>query len=606
MQLLIGNIYTKVDGTETELDIIKTATKIDVKYYAKQKGAKHGEWKQREVHYFRHETSDFPTGLLPRVCKAAQISGAEVSFEDVRDCPSNVRYEEINLTLPPLPVSESDYSFQEIAVEDAVKMERGLMHYPTGSGKTVIMARIINRLKKSSLIIVPNLTLLNQTVEKFQEYFGDQYIGMLGAGKRLNIKAPIVVATQQTLYSLFKQSEVKKIVDENVEQMRENSFVFDQYFKYFSENVPACVTEYRSEYFIRKGKEWRSCDADVYDSASENGRHERKIPVKIDLDLAIKAVKKYKFFGEIVDRFDLMFIDECHHVATSGKQFVRDKYTGKWIQKENLSNTWWNVAMAIGAYYRFGMSATLATPDSPNDQFILESTTGRIISSIGVSELIKRNVLCPVDATMIKLDLPKRNLWATKYSYEEIEGRLVRTGVKEEGAYEFNILNNSRRNDIIIDLALKRQADGQKVLIIVDRIKDQGRAVASGLGDNCVFLTGGSKKDERKKGLNKVLNDNKILIGTIFKEGFDMPAINTLIMAGGGRSIKAVIQKVGRVLRMAAGKTRAELFDFYDADDSMCEEHSEVRKEVYESEDQYRLVVVREELYEKDEAHSRA
>jgi superfamily II DNA or RNA helicase len=602
INLLIDNLYTRVEITgETggqDLDTIVRATKIVIRYYSKRKGAAHGEWKERDVHYYRSESRDFPTGLLPRVYAAAKTAGAQVSFDDRREKPGADDHPDLRLSLPSLPTSQADYSFQELAVDDAIKVGRGLLHYPTGAGKTVIMARVIDRLKVDSLVIVPNLTLVNQTYTKFQDYFGEHAVGMLGEGKRLNPGAPIIIATQQTLYSVFKRSEIRRVVEECAPLMTSDG-EYRRCFTYFATQVPECVVEYTSEYYVKDGREWSRCNQELYEAAPERQRHELKIPTVIDPGIALDLVRSWPRFGDLVNRFKLMFIDECHHTACSGAQNVRDKYTGKWVQKENLSNTWWEVAMAIPAYYRFGMSATLNTADSPNNQFVLESVCGRVISSIGVSDLIDRNVLCPVRATMIRICSPARTVWATKYIYEKVEGKLVRTGVKEPGAYEYNILNNERRNQIIVDLALDCQARGAHVLIIVERIKDQGWKLAHEIGeDRCVFLTGGHTKQERDRGISDVKSNGKILIGTIFKEGFDMPAIDTLIIAGGGKSMKATIQKLGRVLRVSKDKDYATLYDFYDDDQgSMCTKHSEIRRQIYAGEPKYELKIVDEKEY---------
>ena len=74
-----------------------------------------------------------------------------------------------------------------------------------------------------------------------------------------------------------------------------------------------------------------------------------------------------------------------------------------------------------------------------------------------------------------------------------------------------------------------------------------------------------------------------VLIGTVFGEGIDLPRLDTVIMAAGGKSERLVIQRMGRALRPFDGKQRARIIDFLDQDGGMLERHSRQRMEVYRS-----------------------
>lgn len=65
------------------------------------------------------------------------------------------------------------YKQQLEAVEAAIKHDQGIICMPTGSGKTVVMALLINRLQVKTLIIVPTLELQHQLTSCFLQYFGD-------------------------------------------------------------------------------------------------------------------------------------------------------------------------------------------------------------------------------------------------------------------------------------------------------------------------------------------------------------------------------------------------------------------------------------------------
>lgn len=495
-EVFIPTVASEEDKNVREL--IREVTSISIHYYTKRKGQRHPEKKVRKVGYYTGRY--FPTGLLPRVIRA--IKGKiEYKIFDVRHLDAKVY--KFPLELPLLPIKNADYSFQERAVDIAYTRQRGLFKYPTGSGKTIIMAKIIQRLGVKSLVVVPNLQLFNQTYEKFCQYFGESIVGKYGEGDSSGLERsrPIVIATQQSLYSMMK--------------------------------------------------------------------------------------KDCGYFNSVVGKqFQALFIDECHHIATNSG-FVRDKL-GKWVRKENPANSWHAVAMNIDAYYRFGFSATIELDDNSNDQFVLESVTGQVLDTISVSELIERNVLCPIKVTMVKSSAEKCGVW------RNIWGRNKESGERElleYGAYEHNIINNQDRNNLIASVAKQLHKSGKRVLILVDLVEEHGKVIHK-LLPNSVFLYGGSNKKERQKQLKKVEEDGSILIGTIFKEGFDMPAMDVLIIAGGGNSSRSLLQKIGRVLRVSRGKDYAIVVDFYDQDESMCERHSESRLKVYQSEPMYKVEVI--------------
>ena len=265
----------------------------------------------------------------------------------------------------------------------------------------------------------------------------------------------------------------------------------------------------------------------------------------------------------------VLVIDECHHVNTA---------PAKGRDKKIVANTWWEVAMAIPATYRFGVSATLNTEDSPNNQFVLESVTGKVIYYISVSELIKRKVLVPMQINMIRREAIPCRVWKTR----EIHGEVV------DGAYDINIIDADDRNRWIAQIANNLHKQGRKVLVLVDLVGRHGEFLAE-LIPNSVFLSGKHKRNERDEGIEQFVKQNKVLISTIVKEGFDVPAIDAVIIAGGGKSHKMLIQKLGRARRITPGKSWAEVWDFYDDDGEssmgprMCARHSEERLKIYKS-----------------------
>lgn len=74
-----------------------------------------------------------------------------------------------------------------------------------------------------------------------------------------------------------------------------------------------------------------------------------------------------------------------------------------------------------------------------------------------------------------------------------------------------------------------------------------------------------------------------LVASTIADEGLDLPILDTLILAGGGKSSTRAFQRVGRVLRLHENKEKAVVFDFIDYT-PMLRRHSRERQKYYERE----------------------
>jgi superfamily II DNA or RNA helicase len=71
----------------------------------------------------------------------------------------------------------------------------------------------------------------------------------------------------------------------------------------------------------------------------------------------------------------------------------------------------------------------------------------------------------------------------------------------------------------------------------------------------------------------------------IFDEGVDVPGIDVLILAGGGKSNIKLLQRLGRGMRTDPDKVQLLVLDFIDDTNRYLFKHSEERLNVYERED---------------------
>lgn len=252
---------------------------------------------------------------------------------------------------------------------------------------------------------------------------------------------------------------------------------------------------------------------------------------------------------------DVLCIDEAHHINVAGKN--------------KIQNTYFQIAMMLDCYYKFGLTATPGDVDSLERE-LLEGATGRVIDHVSSSTLIKRGLLTKPIIQMYKVSPPQRySDWQT--------------------AYRQNVLRNSRRNAKICQLAEKFSNQGKSVLITVTRVDEHG-GLLNDMIEDAVFMSGQTPAEERKQILEDFGNKKiKILISTVVNEGVNIPSMDVIIMAGGGKSNKQTVQRVGRALRKSKNKDKAMIIDFYDCDNGMLERHSKARLKTYKKESEFEI-----------------
>ena len=135
---------------------------------------------------------------------------------------------------------------------------------------------------------------------------------------------------------------------------------------------------------------------------------------------------------------------------------------------------------------------------------------------------------------------------------------------------------------------------GESVLILFKNIAHGEKIynlISQAIGKERVALVDGSTEiEEREKIFDKVRNGEiRVLIGsTIADTGLSISNLSTLILAGGGKSSIKAFQRIGRVLRLSPGKTKATVYDFTDFT-PILKKHSDMRKELYKLESEWKI-----------------
>lgn len=90
---------------------------------------------------------------------------------------------------------------QEEALKALEDRTHGLIKLPTGVGKTLLAEELIYKLGYRTLFLVPSASILNQTVRRFKDRFGDKLVGEFSGKKKQDDKW-ITVATYQSVNAM--------------------------------------------------------------------------------------------------------------------------------------------------------------------------------------------------------------------------------------------------------------------------------------------------------------------------------------------------------------------------------------------------------------------
>src|SRR5574343_1225332 len=142
----------------------------------------------------------FFTGLVPRIQKYYKQNNIDLEitkFPEYVELIESIPIDK-SRTLPGITLRDD----QNRLVEAALKHKRGVIVSVTGSGKTVVALQIMNCFPESNILfLVPNITLLGQTIDELNK-FGFDSICKLGEGNKIINNERIVVSTIQTFKKL--------------------------------------------------------------------------------------------------------------------------------------------------------------------------------------------------------------------------------------------------------------------------------------------------------------------------------------------------------------------------------------------------------------------
>jgi len=136
--------------------------------------------------------------------------------------PAKIWQKDPTFTLNPLELNLKLYDYQEDVVKKCLEVGRGTVVLATAGGKTLITSSLINTVKNTvyknkdsfkCLFIVPSLSLVDQTVDKFREYgVGYTYSKWTGSNP-LNLASDVIVCNLGIMQSKNTDLSFIKYID---------------------------------------------------------------------------------------------------------------------------------------------------------------------------------------------------------------------------------------------------------------------------------------------------------------------------------------------------------------------------------------------------------
>jgi len=250
---------------------------------------------------------------------------------------------------------------------------------------------------------------------------------------------------------------------------------------------------------------------------------------------------------EYMDLFGVVLVDEAHHCNSRKGQF------GKVLQR-------------MLAPIKIGFTGTL--PEEKKSKLILEGIIGPVLFTYTTQEGIEDKFLAMPKMTLVPVPIIKGI--ALHRRYKDI--------------YKHGVVHNRLRNGKIVQMVYERVMIKKSVLIMVKEIEhgDILKSLFNRAKVKTVFVQGNTDAKLRKETKTALINKSiKVVISTaIWKEGVNIPTLDVIVNACGGKSEVQTMQVIGRGLRTTKDKSEVELIDFIDPYKYLAE-HSIARLGVY-------------------------
>lgn len=551
------------NATREDFDLVRKALTVFKKNFINSPFT--DKW---EITYLlNYKDYSFPTAYIDVVKEFCAEKKIKIDITDQRKYKGQY--------LPRLNIRKNlDLRVDQKEAFSAIKENNtGIVMMPTATGKSRVIYKTIEYRKVRTLIVVPRSNLQHSMVTTISKLFGPA---------RVDDKIPQELVEKLKRGLIVSEEDVKNYYDPNAAK---NSAISDFLKPEVSDDKKVVTKKSSLDDFTSKD----SLKKDDKTSAKESAMDMFKKEVKnVDPEDAFLKEKKQKAFEKqlkkvkenqkkqweapvkyrdvyvicdmslpnlpqaFLDQFQMVIIDECHHSAGT---MIREALL-------RLKN----------ACYRYYFSATPWRDNSAEQKLLASAIGTKFIYEITPQRAIELGSIAKPMYIQKRTDQPEQYMQKLK-DWRDI--------------LNWGIIGNKSRNKQIVEDALKAYNDDKNVFISVDEIShiDLLKARFLEKGIEVDVIHGLLPKRDNNRTIDKVGQRTKgICLGTMsVGEGTDMPNLDVIILASGGKSSIRILQRIGRGARLGTelNKTSFMVIDYNDWFHPTLARHAMKRQFIY-------------------------
>jgi superfamily II DNA or RNA helicase len=245
--------------------------------------------------------------------------------------------------------------------------------------------------------------------------------------------------------------------------------------------------------------------------------------------------------------------------------------TGNCHHVQKMDSTYTKILSKMLAPIRLGFTATKRT--TAEAVLVNEGLLGPTLEQVTTKEAADLGILAKPELKLIKAECSQNILDIRNFqdSYEKIRinGKLVNGERTKVGVYTYGITENHKRNRQIAEILKDFVEQDKTTLVFVSHIEHGNLIVEEAYSlfkHKIPFVQGSMSVNDREKTKAGLINKKikACIATTTWTEGVDIPNLDCVIMAGGGKSEIQTLQRLGRGLRKTEDKDSVIVIDFLD------------------------------------------
>ena len=263
----------------------------------------------------------------------------------------------------------------------------------------------------------------------------------------------------------------------------------------------------------------------------------KKMTGKIDLAM-LQSLSRFENLSELAEMYSQIIIDECHHIPATSFESILKQLPSRYV-----------LGLTATPYRKDGLERILFQQCGPA-RYEMKSVDGGALQKL---VKVYRSDWRP-EATMVRLPY---HLLIESLVTDPQRWQLVAESVVESlRAGQFPLLVGDRRahldalTKVVTELIVSRGIDSVEIVRLDGEMSEKLRKVAIELA-----------RSTRAQGKPILL----VATGSLVGEGFDLPELDTLILASPLSFEGRMVQYAGRIHRLMEGKSQVQIIDFLDS-----------------------------------------